>query len=165
MSLTHLYWQIILEICTMRNVNANRNMAVKQMKFFIRMMLVLSIMIVQTGGVFAVSALQTPSLTGAVQSITLETYSATGMTVVIVTVMDSNEVIHTVRLDEKTAMDLGVVLFDSDGKLIINESALGQPVEINPEMILPDSGEDGHSFGSALAILFQRLLDWITSPW
>jgi hypothetical protein len=149
----------------MKNTDANKNIAMKQIKFLISLMLAFSILIVQTGGVFAASAFQSASsLTGAVQSITLETDSVTGITIVLVTVMESNQAFQTVRVNEKTAKDLGLVIFDSDGKLLINKSALGQSVEIKSEMILPNPEDEQRSIGNAIATLLQRLVDWITSP-
>jgi hypothetical protein len=157
-------WHIIVEICTMKNTNTPKNITVKQMKFLISLMLAFSIVIVQTGGVFAASPSHTASsLTGAVQSITLDTDSVTGVTIVLVTIMDSNQAFQTVRVSEKTAKDLGLVIFDSDGKPLINESALGTSIEVRSEMILPDPGEEQLSVGNTIAALFQRLLDWIRS--
>lgn len=134
-------------------------------KFFISLILAVSILMVQTGGVFAASGLQTaPALKGTVQSITLETFSTTGMTIVTVTVMDSEEVFQTFRVSEKTAKHLGLVIFDSDGHLIINDSALGQSIEIKPEMVIPDQEEDRHPVGNALATFFSNIagLDYDT---
>jgi hypothetical protein len=133
-------------------------MTVHKTKFFISWMLAVSILIVQTGGVFSASALQTsPTLEGTVQSITLETDTTTGMTIVTVTVSESEEFFQTVRISEQTAHDLGLVSFDGDGKLIINDSALGQQVDIRPDMILPDKDEDRHPVGSALATYFSDI--------
>lgn len=160
-----LYWHAISEIRRITNTSANRNMTVHRMKFLISLILAVSILIIQTGGVFAASALQTsPVLQGTIQSITLETYSTTGITVVIVTLMESDQIFQTIRVDEKSAKDLGLVVFDGDGKLIINESALGQSVEIKPEMILPDHEEDRHPVGNALATYFSNIagLDYDT---
>jgi hypothetical protein len=78
--------------------------------------------------------------------------------------MESNQAFQTVRVNEKTAKDLGLVIFDSDGKLLINKSALGQSVEIKSEMILPNPEDEQRSIGNAIATLLQRLVDWITSP-
>jgi hypothetical protein len=149
----------------MKNTNTHKNITVKQTKFLISLMLAFSIVIVQTGAVFAASPSQTAlSVTGAVQSITLETDSVTGVTIVLVTIMDSNQAFQTVRVNEKTAKDLGLIIFDSDGKPLINESALGTSVEVRSEMILPDPGEEQQPIGNVIATLFQRLLDWIRSP-
>lgn len=145
--------------------NANRNMTVHKTKFFISLILVVSMLIVQTGGVFSVSALQTsPALEGTIQSITLETSSTTGMKIVIVTVMDREQFFQTVRIGEKTAQELGLVMFDGDGKLVINGSALGQQIEISPEMVLPSKGEERHPVGNALATYFSNIpgLDYNT---
>jgi hypothetical protein len=121
-------------------------------------MMAISLLGIQTGGVFAASALQTfPALKGTIQSITLETYSTTGMTIISVTVMDQDQLFQTVRIGEKAAKDLGLVIFDGDGKLIINDSALGQQVEIPPELVLPDKDENRHPVGNALATFFSNV--------
>jgi hypothetical protein len=138
--------------------HANRNKTVHKVKFLVSLMLAVSILIVQTGGVFSTSALQTsPALEGTIQSITLETYSTTAMTIVSVTVMDSDQVFQTVQVSEKIAKDLGLVVFDGDGKLVINDLALGQQIEISPDMVLPDKAEDRHPVGNALATFFSNI--------
>lgn len=162
MSLAQLNWHVSFEVCKIDNTSANRNVAVSvsKMKILLSLILAVSIMFVQTGGVFAVSALQTtPPLNGTVQSITLETVSTTGTTIVIVTVMDRDQIFQTVRVDEKTAKDLGLVMFDGDGKLIINKSVLGQSIEITPEMVIPGQEEDRHPVGNALATFFSNIGD------
>jgi hypothetical protein len=138
---------------------------VHKTNFFISLILAISMLIFQPGGVFSASALQaSPAFEGTIQSITLETDSTTGMTIVTVTVMDRAEFFRTVRIGEKTAKDLGLVMFDGDGKLIINDSALGQQIEINPDMVLPDKDEDRHPVGNALATYFSYIpgLDYNT---
>jgi hypothetical protein len=135
-------------------------MTVHKTKFLISLILAVSMLIVQTGGVFVASALQTsPSLGGTVQSITLETDSITGITTVSVTIMDSDEVFQTAHVSEKIAKYLGLVVFDDDGKLTINNSALGQQIEISPDMILPDKDEDRQPVGNALATFFSDIAD------
>jgi hypothetical protein len=140
-------------------------MAVYKVKFLISLILAVSILLVQAGGVFAASSLQTTSsLNGTVQSITLETDTVTGRTTVIVTVMDHEQVFQTVRFSEKAALDLKLVMFDGDGKLIINNLALGQEIEIKPEMIIPEQEEGRHPIGNALATFFSNIagLDYDT---
>jgi hypothetical protein len=160
MSLPQLYWHATSGISTIYNTIANRNMIVRKMKIFVSLLLAVSILIVQTGGVFSVSALQTsPALEGTTQSITLETYSTTGMTMVFVTVADGDQFFQTVRITEKTAKDLGLVMLDGDGNLIINDSALGQQIEISPDMVLPDKDEERHPVANALATYFSDIED------
>jgi hypothetical protein len=105
-----------------------------------------------------------PTFEGTIQSITLETYSTTGITIVTVTVMDRAQFFQTVRIGEIAAKDLGLVIFDGDGKLVINDSALGRQIEINLDMILPDREEDRHPVGNALATYFSNIpgLDYDT---
>jgi hypothetical protein len=160
MSSPQQYWHATAGISTIHNTIANRNMIVRKMKFFVSLLLAVSILIVQTGGVFSASALQTsPALEGTIQSITLETYSTTGMTIVFVTVSNDDQFFQTVHISEKTAKDLGLVMLDDDGKLIINDSALGQQIEISPDLVLPDKDEERHPVANALATFFSDIED------
>ncbi|HLO15112.1 MAG TPA: hypothetical protein VK206_09795 [Anaerolineales bacterium] len=129
-------------------------------KFLISLLLAISIMIVQVGSVFAAPVSQAfPPITGIVQSITVETDPNTGVTTVIVDVMDGNQVSQIVRVSEKTAEKLGLVVFDSDGKPVINNSALGQAIEIKLTSVIPDKEENQHPVGSALATFFSDVAD------
>ena len=94
------------------------------------------------------------SVSGNVQSITLETDPSTGVTTVLVTLMEDAAESRTVRLSQETAVELGLVLLDADGNPVINQDALGQDIEIQPKDEIP--GEEGvqHPVGSALSVYF-----------
>jgi hypothetical protein len=127
-------------------------------KFFISLVLAISILIVQVGGVFAAPALQSfPPITGTVQSITLETDPNTGITTVLVEMVSEHQTgqtMQTVRVSQKTAEQLGLVVLDGDGKPMINNFALGQFIEIKPTMVMPNQEEGRHPVGNALETFF-----------
>jgi hypothetical protein len=136
--------------------------------FFISLVLVISILITQVGTVFAAPALQAFSpITGTVQSITLETHPNTGITTAVVEVVSENQAgqtLQTVRISQKTAEQLGVVVLDGDAKPVINDFALGKLIEIDPTTIIPEQEETQHPAGSALATFFSNVegLDYDT---
>jgi len=127
-------------------------------KFFLSLVLALSVLLIQVGGVFAASALenQTP-VSGIVQSITLEADTITGVTIVSVDLIDSNQVLQSVRVSLDAAIAHGLVVLNGDGKPDINNSALGKPVEIDPSSVIPTQDENQHPIGSALATFFSEI--------
>jgi hypothetical protein len=84
----------------------------------------------------------------------LESDPTTGVVTVVVNVTDSDQVVQTVRVDQETAIALGLVVLDADGNAVINNVALGETVEIDPTTVLPDQQEPEHPVGSALATFF-----------
>ena len=129
-----------------------------RIKLLLGIVLTIIISMAQVGGVFAAPASQeaTP-ISGTVQRITLESDPTTGVVTVIVDVMDSNEVLQTVRVSQETAIELGLVLLDGDGNPVINELALSETVDIDPTTIIPDQQEPQHPVGSALATFFSDI--------
>ncbi len=122
-------------------------------KIFISLVLALSVLIGQVGSVLAAPALQ-ESDPGTVKSITLETDPNTGITTVIVEIKGADQTRQTFRISQETAITVGLVALDGDGNLVINKSALGKRIEIDPAMVLPDQQEDRHPVGDALATFF-----------
>ena len=129
-----------------------------RIKLLLGIVLTILISMAQVGGVFAAPASQeaTP-ISGTVQSITLESDPTTGVVTVIVDVMDSNEVLQTVRVSQETAIELGLVLLDGDGNPVINELALSETVDIDPTTVIPDHQEPQHPVGSVLATFFSDI--------
>ncbi len=126
-----------------------------KMKFFFRSILALSLFLFQVGGVLAAPALQSQSaVSGLIQSITLETNTATGVTLVSIDLIDADQLLQTVRVSLETAIAQGFVVLNGDGKPAINNAALGQPVEIDSSNIIPTRQEIEHPVGSALATFF-----------
>jgi len=133
----------------------------------ISLVLAMSILGFPVGRVFAAPALQhSPPITGTVQRITLETEPTTGITIVIVEVAGKGQALQIVRISQKTAEDLELVavVLDGDGKPVINNLALGQPIEIDPATVLPNTEEKRHPVGDALTTFFSDIagLDYNT---
>jgi hypothetical protein len=136
-----------------------------QTKFFFSILLALSLFLIQMEGVSAAPGLQNQSLVGGiVQSITLEADTITGVTLVSIDVLDTNQAIQTVRVSLETAIAQGLVVLNGDGKPVINNAALGKQIEIDPSSIIPIRQETQHPVGSALATFFADIagLDYET---
>lgn len=134
-------------------------------KFFINFILIAIILFVQVGGVFAASATasSTPVI-GTIQSITLETDATTGVTIVILDLIDNDQSAQRVRISQETAIALGIIVLNSDGKPGINNLALGKPIEIPSANMIPAKEEGQHPVGSALATFFSDIagMDYAT---
>lgn len=127
-------------------------------RFLISLVLTITILVAQVGPVFAASAKQGAALiAGTVQSITVETDINSGITTVLVTILDQNGFSQTARISLETAIALGLVTRDGDGKPVINTSALGQLIELDPTNVILDEAAYQHPIGSALATFFSDI--------
>ena len=127
-------------------------------KFFLSLFLALSFLSLQARGVLAAPALTaTAPIEGIVQSITLETDATTGVTMVIVHILGGDDTLRNVRISQETAITMGIVVLNGDGRPVINGSALGIPVEIDPQDVIPDQEENQHPVANALATFFSDL--------
>lgn len=127
-------------------------------KFSLSLVLVFSLLLLQVGGAFAAPAWQgSIAVGGIVQSLTLETDSATGITTVTVNLVDENGALQSIRVSQKTAIALGLVVINEDGKAGINDLALGLRVEVNPKDVIPVEATSEHPVGSALATFFSDI--------
>jgi hypothetical protein len=97
-------------------------------------------------------------ITGTVQSITLDTNTDTAVTTVLVTLLD-DETSQTVRISIETAIELGLVMLNGDGNSVINETILGQPVEIDQGTVITVEQLIQHPVGNALAAFFSDIPD------
>jgi hypothetical protein len=134
-------------------------------KLSLSLVLAFSLLLIQVGGAFAAPAWQgSIAVGGIVQSLTLETDPATGITTVIVDLVDENEALQSIRVSQKTAIALGLVVLNEDGKPGINDLALGLRVEINPKDVIPVEATSEHPVGSALATFFSDIagIDYAT---
>lgn len=118
-------------------------------------LLVLAVLFAQAGNVAAASQVQdTTPITGTVQSITTETDS-NGVTTVLVTLLDDQGGTQTLRLSVETAVILGLVTLEpSTMEPVVNETQLGQTVEIDPTTVIPEEEEDVHPIAAILASFF-----------
>ena len=116
------------------------------------------IVIAQVGTVLAAPATQeTTPITGTIQSITTET-NANGATTVLVTVLDDQGATQKVHLSVDTAVALGLVTLDSTtGLPVVDDTKVGQTVEIDPATVIPDQPveeEPVHPIAAILASFF-----------
>ena len=126
----------------------------KSIKFLISLSLVFAVSAAQVSAVFAAPT----AIAGTVQSVTLETNTNTAVTTVLLRVAANGES-QTVRITLESAITLGIVTLGGDGNPVINELILGQPVEIDPTMVITDEQMKQHPVGSALATFFSDIND------
>ena len=126
-----------------------------KMKQMAGILLVLAVLLSQVGNVAAAPQMQeTTPITGTVQSITTETDDA-GLTTVLVTLLDDQEELQTVRLSLETAVILGLVTLDpTTREPIVDETQVGQTLEIDPATVLPEEEESVHPIAAILASFF-----------
>jgi len=128
-------------------------------KLIFSLMIAFAITFMQVG---AVAAQEPIPPTGTVESIALQTDATNSETTVLVTYTDDLGVTQSANLSVDTAVALGLVTLDpTTGKPVVNDSAVGQPVTIDPTTVLPDSTtteEEQHPVGSRLSDFFGELL-------
>ena len=125
----------------------------KNAKFLLSFIAVLVMLAAQVSLVFAAPE----RIAGTVQIITLETNIDTGVTTVLITLVD-NGVSQTVRVNIDSAIAHGLVVLDGDGNPVINEAILGQLVEIDSSALIEDQLHQ-HPVGDALATFFSDIVD------
>lgn len=130
-----------------------------RMKPLLGIVLTVIILMAQVGGAFAAPASQDPApITGKVEKITLETDPNSGVTTVIIDVLDVDQVMQTLRVSQETArVPLGLIVLNEDGNPVINKLALGKTVEIDPATVIPNQEEHQHPVASALATFFSDI--------
>jgi hypothetical protein len=127
-------------------------------KFTLSLLLAFSLLLIQVGRAFAAPAWQgSIAAGGIVQSLTLETDAVTGITTAIVDLVDEDGALQRIRVSRKTAIALGLVVLNEDGKPGINDLALGLRVEVNPKDMIPVEATSEHPVGSALATFFSDI--------
>ncbi len=124
-------------------------------KYFAGILLVFAVLFAQVGNVAAAPHVQdTTLITGTIQSITTET-DTNGVTTVLVTLLDDHGATQTLRLTVETAVTLGLVTLDPTTKEpIVNETQVGQTVEIDPTTVIPEEEENVHPIAAILASFF-----------
>jgi hypothetical protein len=124
-------------------------------KLFASILIVLAVLFGQVGHVAAAPQVQdTTPITGTIQSITTET-DANGVTTVLITLLDDQGATQTLRLSVETAVTLGLVTLDpTTQEPVVDETQIGQTVEIDPTTIIPEEEEDIHPIAAILASFF-----------
>lgn len=135
-------------------------------RLFLTFTLAFAILIAQVGTVLAAPSLQEGSITGNVTELVCDTDTTTGTVTFLVTV-ESNGTSQTVRIDQQTAVDLGLITVDESDVADCSEEALaavvGVEVSIDPATVISDEEEEQvakHPVGAALAIFFGEVTDY-----
>ena len=127
-------------------------------KLLASILLVLTVLFAQVGVVAAAPQTQdTTPVTGTIQSISTET-DANGVTTVLVTLLDDQGATQTVRLSVDTAVALNLITLDpTTQEPVVDDTQVGQTVEIDPTTIIPDEAlaeESVHPIAWLLAEFF-----------
>jgi hypothetical protein len=127
-------------------------------KLLAGVLLVFMLLTAQVGIAAAAPLAQdTTPITGTIQSITAET-DANGVTTVLVTLTDDLGATQIVRLSVETSVALGLVTLDpTTNEPVVDESQVGQTVEIDPTTVIPDETpeeEATHPIAALLAAFF-----------
>lgn len=126
-------------------------------KLLASILLAIAVLFAQVGLVAAAPTAQdTTPITGTIQSITTET-DANDVTTVLVTLLDDLGATQTVRLSVETAASLGLVALDPvTSEPVVDETQVGQLIEIDPTTVIPDETleEPVHPIAALLAAFF-----------
>lgn len=127
-------------------------------KLLAGVLLVFMLLTAQVGVAAAAPLAQdTTPITGTIESITTET-DTNGVTTVLVTLTDDLGATQTVRLSVETAVSLGLVTLDpTTNEPVVDETQVGQTVEIDPTTVIPDeepAEESVHPIAWLLAAFF-----------
>jgi len=119
------------------------------------LLLALAVLFAQFGTAAAAPlAQETTPITGEVLSITVET-DADGLATVVVEVLDEFGETQTLRLSVETALALGLITLDPDtNEPVVDETKIGQPVEIDPATVLTEEEESNHIISTLLGMFF-----------
>lgn len=114
----------------------------------------------------APSAQDTTPIIGTIESVTPEN-DETGVTTFLVSLTDDQGGTQTVRISLETALELGLVLTDpgtgelvldpETGEPVVDESMIGQTLELDPVVVIPDELEEDetvHPIAALLAAFF-----------
>jgi hypothetical protein len=127
-------------------------------RFFLNIVLTLTLLAIQVGGVLAAPAMQNPApVSGIIQTRPLAADTVTGVTIVSVDVVDGDASLQSVRISLETAIAQGLVVLNGDGKPDINNSALGRAVEIDASSLIPAHEQNDHPVANALATFFSGI--------
>jgi len=119
-------------------------------KFVFTLTLLLGLLFAQVGQVAAAPAQTSTTIDGTVTQVTCETDSATSTNTFLVTVQATDGTTQTVRIDQQTAIDLGLVTPDGSNNVDCASDAVnqelaadqGKDVSIDSSTVIPDQTEE-----------------------
>ena len=107
-------------------------------KILVGLVMIVALLALQAGAVYAAPAQQDGTITGTVQSVTEGTDSS-GHVIFNVTILDANNTTQTAQVSAETAVNLGLVKDNGDGTYTVNQDAINStPVAITSDMIFTD---------------------------
>src|SRR5512139_4062750 len=112
-------------------------------KLFAGVLLVLAVLFAQVGTALAAPAVQdgtTTNITGTIVSVATEP-DGNGVTTVVVTYTDANQVQQTVRLSLEAAVAEGLVKVDEVTKEVTIVAQPGETLDLDPGSVIPDQQE------------------------
>lgn len=129
-----------------------------RIRYFLGVILICGLLIGRGGQVLAASALEDiPSISGVIQGLLLETDPTTGVTTIVISIMDQDQFLQEVRISQETALTLGILVLDEDGKPLLNSRVVGEPIEIDPAIIIPEEEAPQHPVAMAIATFFSNV--------
>src|SRR5215475_11676340 len=126
----------------------------KNLRLFTTLVVTFAFLFAQVGHAAAAPLAQdTTNISGTITGLTCETDSTTGTNTFLVTIEGTDGTSQTVRIDQQTAIDLGLVTADTDGNVDCTDAAVlaelaaavGTEVEIPADSVVPDEPEEGSS--------------------
>jgi hypothetical protein len=135
-------------------------------RLFTTLALAFAFLFAQVGHVAAApSAQDATNISGTITGLTCETDSTTGTNTFLVTVEATDGTSQTVRIDQQTAIDLGLVTADATGNVDCTDeavlaelqAAVGTEVEIPADAVIPDEPgeeESAHPISILLGAFF-----------
>jgi hypothetical protein len=138
----------------------------KYSKHIIGLSITVSMLFMQLGSALAASASQEGVVSGTITALTCDTDTATGAITFLVTLTLDDGSTRTARIDQQTAVTLGLIYLSEDGSPDCSEEALaesiGWEVSIEEAVIIPDNEEKQHPVGGVLATFFEDITDYET---
>ena len=126
-------------------------------KIFTILLLAMAVLFAQVGTAAAAPLAQenTP-ITGEILSITVET-DGDGIATVVVEVLDEFGETQTFRLSVETAVTLGLITLDPEtDEPVVDETKIGETVEVDPATVLTDEEESNHIISILLGMFFDE---------
>jgi len=125
-------------------------------KLFAGVLLVLAVLFAQVGTALAAPVAQdTTNITGTIVNVATET-DENGVTTVLVTYTDANQVEQTVRLSLDAAVAEGLVIVDETTKEVTIVAQPGDALDVDPAGAIPDQEEPTDEYVHPIAAILAK---------